>query len=314
MSNDKSLEQTTAFCRLLGDATRVRLLALLEQEELTVAELTQLTQLAQPRVSNHLAKLRDVNIVVDRRAGASSFYRFNNVGLSSALSALWDALKAQLDDGLLEQDTKRLQQVIANRDGGGQTWADSVAGDMRRHYSPGRTWEATARGILSLLELGDVLDVASGDGVIADILARQSRSVTCVDLSEKVIQAGRQKADPRSKITFVEGDMHNLPVGDDSFDQVLLLHAMTYTDRPLLVAQEAFRALRSGGKVVVVTLAKHNHEQVVAAYNHATLGYSPQELRNKFQLAGFQIQFCEVTLREEKAPNFEVVTLLAQKP
>ena len=164
------LDAWSACLKVLADPTRVRLLALLEREELTVAELSGITRLAQPRVSTHLARLKEADLVRDRRAGVSAYYRFNGDTLDPGEARLWEALRDSTDDPLLRQDAERLPAVLATR-AADQNWADSVAGDMERHYSPGRTWEALARSTLPLLEPGDVLDVASGDGVLGELLA-----------------------------------------------------------------------------------------------------------------------------------------------
>jgi DNA-binding transcriptional ArsR family regulator len=144
------LEGWSSRLKVFADATRVRLLALLEGEELTVAELSAITQLAQPRVSTHLAKLKEAGIVRDRRAGVSAYYRFDDAALDPAQRALWQSISTGSDDPLLRQDAERVPAVLAMR-AADQNWADSVAGDMERHYSPGRTWEALARTALPLL-------------------------------------------------------------------------------------------------------------------------------------------------------------------
>ena len=94
----------------------------------------------------------------------------NGGQLEPAERTLWHALRGGTDDPLLRQDAERLTAVLAQRRSD-QNWADSVAGDMERHYSPGRTWEALARAALPMLDPGEVLDVASGDGVLAELLA-----------------------------------------------------------------------------------------------------------------------------------------------
>ena len=147
------LEGWSSRLRVFADATRVRLLSLLEGEELTVAELSAITQLAQPRVSTHLAKLKESGLVRDRRAGVSAYYRFDEAALDPAQRALWHSISNGSDDPLLRQDAERVPAVLATR-AADQNWADSVAGDMERHYSPGRTWEALARTALPLLEPG----------------------------------------------------------------------------------------------------------------------------------------------------------------
>jgi len=181
------LGSTTALLRLLSDPTRVRLLALLEREEQTVAELSAVMRLAQPRVSTHLAKLKEADLVRDRRAGVSAYYRVNTE-LDAKSAALLHSVHANVNDGLLDDDARRLPTVLARR-ARAEGWADSVAGDMERHYSPGRTWEALARALTGLIEVGDVLDIASGDGVLAELLAPHAKSILCLDASERVVTA-----------------------------------------------------------------------------------------------------------------------------
>jgi DNA-binding transcriptional ArsR family regulator len=185
------LASASSVLRLLADPTRVRLLALLENEELTVAELAAVLHLAQPRVSTHLAKLKEAGLVRDRRAGVSAYYRANSEG-EEAQHKLLDSLRQSIDDALLREDTARLPGVLAQR-AGSEGWADTVAGDMERHYSPGRTWETLARSLLQLLETGDVLDIASGDGITAELLAPHAKSITCVDSSERVVDAAAKR-------------------------------------------------------------------------------------------------------------------------
>ena len=196
--------------KVFADATRVRLLTLLEREELTVAELSAITQLAQPRVSTHLAKLKEAGLVRDRRAGVSAYYRFDDAALDPAQRALWQSIGAGSDDPLLRQDAERVPAVLATR-AADQNWADSVAGDMERHYSPGRTWEALARSALPLLAPGDVLDIASGDGVLAELLAPHSHRYVCVDTSPRVVAAAAERLRRFSNVEVRAGDMHALP-------------------------------------------------------------------------------------------------------
>ena len=132
------LELATQRCRLLGDATRLRLLLLLDREELSVAELSAITQLAQPRVSTHLARLKEAGMVCDRREGVFVYYKIAASTGDPGLDALWNVLRRNTDDPLAEQDRARIPQVLNSR-GRGTSWADSVAGDMERHYSPGRS-------------------------------------------------------------------------------------------------------------------------------------------------------------------------------
>ncbi len=306
------LEAWSACLHVLADPTRVRLLALLENEELTVAELASITRLAQPRVSTHLAKLKDAELVLDRRAGVSAYYRFNDDQLDPGEKRLWETLRDSTDDPLLRQDAERLPLVLSSRSGD-QNWADSVAGDMERHYSPGRTWEALARSALPLLAPGEVLDIASGDGVLAELLAPHSKKYICLDSSAKVVMAASERLRKLPHVEVIEGDMQALPFENSRFDLILLMHALTYADKPALAIAEAGRVLKKNGRLLLACLAKHEHRAAVTPFGHVNLGFTEKELRKFADKAGLEVLVCEAVTREKRPPHFEVLTLLARK-
>jgi ArsR family transcriptional regulator len=307
------LEGWSNRLKVFADATRVRLLSLLEGEELTVAELSAITQLAQPRVSTHLAKLKEAGVVRDRRAGVSAYYRFDEATLDPAQRALWQSISTGSDDPLLRQDAERVPAVLAMR-AADQNWADSVAGDMERHYSPGRTWEALARTALPLLQPGDVLDIASGDGVLAELLAPHSRRYVCVDTSVRVVSAAAERLRRFPNVEVREGDMHALPFAAAQFDLVVLMHALTYAAKPVQAVAEAARVLRPGGRLLLSSLARHEHRSTVEAYGHINLGFPAKELRRFAEKAGLQVASCETVTREKRPPHFEVISLIGVKP
>jgi ubiquinone/menaquinone biosynthesis C-methylase UbiE/DNA-binding transcriptional ArsR family regulator len=311
--NAMDLQRATQHFRLLADATRLRLLLLLDREELSVAELSAITQLAQPRVSTHLAKLKEAGLVSDRRDGVFVYYRIATGIADPSLDELWQLMRRNSDDPLIQQDLDRIARVLENRTGPG-SWADSVAGDMERHYSPGRTWEATARGLVHLLEPGDVLDVASGDGVLAELLAPIARSIVCLDISERVAEAGRRRLKTFGNVVFEQGDMHAIPFGEARFDTVLLMHALTYTTDPARVFGEVARVLRSSGKLLAVTLQRHRHEKAVETYNHVNLGFTTRQLEKLCRDSGLEVRTCRVSAVEKRTPNFSVLSLSARKP
>ncbi len=306
------LDASTELCRLLGDPTRVRLVHLLMDEALTVAELVEVTRLSQSRISTHLGKLKEARLVRDRRAGSSSFYAANEGGMPPVAAALWGQLQSALDDPLLAQDRQRAREVVRARSGGAR-WADAVAGRMARHYSPGRTWEAAARSLLGLARLGRVLDIASGDGAIAELLAPRAEQVTCLDSSDKVIGLGRRRLAAVPNLKFVRGDMHALPFADASFDQALMLNSLSYTTSPERILVEAARVLTPGGALVGAALRRHDHAANVRPYNHVHYGFEPDELAALVAAAGFDVDLCAVTSRERRAPHFAIITLHARR-
>ena len=305
------LEALSCCLKVLADTTRVRLLALLEREELTVAELSAITQLAQPRVSTHLAKLKDAGLVRDRRAGVSAYYRFND-SMEATEAALWQALSQTTNDPMLKQDAERLPLILASR-AADENWADSVAGDMERHYSPGRTWEALARSALPLLDPGEVLDIASGDGVLAELLAPHAKRYVCIDSSLKVVAAARERLHKYNHVEVKVGDMHALDIKDQSFDLVILMHALVYAQKPAQSVLEAARVLRRGGKLLITCLARHEHQSAVQPYSHLNLGFTEKELQRFVARAELQLVHCQVVTKERRPPHFQVISLLATK-
>jgi len=313
MHNSMDLQHASQNFKLLSDSTRLRLLMLVDREELSVAELAAITQLAQPRVSTHLAKLKEAGLVSDRREGVFVYYRLAGKIADSSLATLWELLRTDTSDPLIQQDSERIGPVLNTRHGR-SNWADRVAGDMERHYSPGRTWAATTRAIVQLLDLGDVLDVASGDGVLAELLAPRARSIKCLDISQRVVDAAEKRLSNVENVSVGLGDMHQLPVADTSCDTLLLMHALTYTNTPESVFSEAGRVLRPGGRLLAATLQRHRHRNSVAAYDHVNLGFTELQLRTLCTGAGLEPLNIQVSAIEKRTPNFEVLTLLAGKP
>ena len=205
-----------------------------------------------------------------------------------------------------------MQQLVRARDKAA-SWPDAVAGQMERHYSPGRTWEATARGLIGFLRLGDVLDAGSGDGAIAQLLAARARSVTCLDRSERVMAAARQRLGRERNVRFTVGDVHALAFGDAQFDHVLLFNVLTYAHAPARAIAEAARVLRPRGDLVVVTLEAHQQEDVTAAYQHVNNGFTVPALKKLLQKAGLTVESCAVSSREKREPHFQVITAVAHK-
>jgi ArsR family transcriptional regulator len=307
-----ALDSTIGWLHLFGDPTRVRLLNLVAQEELTVAELTSVTELQQPRVSTHLGKLREAGLVRDRKVGASTYYSVNEETMPPPARELWKLLRARIQDDVIDSDKKRMQQLVRARDRA-QSWPDAVAGQMERHYSPGRTWEAAARGLIGLLRLGDVLDAGSGDGAIAQLLAARARSVTCLDRSERVMAAARVRLAREHNVRFFVGDMHQVPFAAEKFDHVLLFNVLTYAQAPARVIAEAARVLRKRGNMVVVTLEAHQHEEITAQYQHVNNGFTAPTLKKMLHKAELVVESCAVSSREKREPHFQVITAVAHK-
>jgi ArsR family transcriptional regulator len=302
---------TVSTLQLFGEENRVRLLALLAREELTVAELTAATRLGQSRVSTHLGKLREAGVLRDRREGHSTFYSLNDSAMPAEARKLWGAITESMDDAVLAGDRERCERVLRGRNKG--TWPDAVAGEMERHYSPGRTWESLAHGLLALARFGSVLDVGCGDGAVAQLVAPRAEKVTCVDKSEKMVTAAGKRLRRVKNAACLVADAESLPFESESFDQVLLFNVLACVEAPAQVLREASRVLRVGGEVSVITLGSHAHGAATAEYGHVRTGMAPAALRRSLEACGLRVSACAITSREKRLPHFDVVTASARK-
>jgi len=310
------LDQTLDVLRALSDPTRLRLLAALDGEELTVQELQRILGLPQSRVSTHLGRLRDSGLAVDRVDGPHRFYRLVESAMNDSSRATWQALKSSLtDDAQIARDRLQREQILAEREG--ESWVDRVAGSLDRHYSPGRTWEALARGLALLKPLGTVVDLGAGDGAIAELLAASATRIHCVDKSPRMIDAGRRRlaasADGTRNVDFVLGDMQAVPLPDRCCDFVLLLSSLQYADEPRRVFAEIARLLRPGGRALLITLLAHDHDEVRSLYGHVHLGFKPPQLRRWIQQAGLSLRHLGRAGKERRPPQFEAQVALFGK-
>jgi len=158
-----------------------------------------------------------------------------------------------------------------------------------------------------------VLDIASGDGVLAELMAPHSNRYVCLDSSTKVVLAASERLRRLRNVEVREGNMHALPFADGTFDLVVLMHALTYADQPAVAVAEAARVLRPGGRVLLTSLARHEHRAVVGAYGHVNLGFSEKDLQKFALRAGLEVSSCDTVTRERRPPHFEVIALIARK-
>lgn len=306
--------KTSDILRLFADPTRARLVRLLAGNELAVAEITKITSLPQSRASTHLGKLREALVLRVRKQGAKTYYALNDEAMPEPVRRVWDLLAEERDDPVTRADQTRCQEVLRAREQA-PSWPESVAGHMERHYSPGRTWEATSFAFLGHLRFGDVLDAGSGDGALAALIAPRCRSITCLDQSPRVLQAARRRLADRNNVRFALGDVHALPFPDQQFDHVLLLHVLTYATDPPAALREAGRVLRPGGDLTVSTLAQHEHGEITRGFGHVNQGFRPRALAGWLaHAAGLAVERCEVTSHEKRPPHFSVITAFAKKP
>lgn len=295
---------------LLGDENRLRLCALLAERELCVSELVRVTGIAQSRVSTHLSRLREAGLLRHRRSGTQAFYGLARERLPQTVRGVLTEVFSS-SDRTLQADRERLAALDAERRAG---LPESAILELDRDYSPGRTWQSLSLGTASLLRLGDVLDVGSGDGTVASVLAPYCRSLTCIDNDERAVQAASDRLASHPHVRVDIADAQALPFGDDSFDDVLLFHTLTYAKSPRRALAECARVLRPGGRAVLLCLDQHEEHDITAAYGLLHPGFSARSLRNLLREAGLSVSRAEIACKEARKPHLRVVLAVAEKP
>jgi ubiquinone/menaquinone biosynthesis C-methylase UbiE len=150
--------------------------------------------------------------------------------------------------------------------------------------------------------------------VLAELLAPHARRYVCIDSSTKVVLAASERLRRLEHVEVMEGDMQALPFDRPQFDLVLLMHALTYAEKPALAVAEASRVLRKGGRLLLTCLGRHEHSSAVTPYGHVNFGFTDKELRRFAAKAGLDVDFCQTVTQERRPPHFEVLALLAHKP
>jgi SAM-dependent methyltransferase len=304
------LEHYAEALSLLGDESRLRLCALLSERELCVSDLVRVTEMAQSRVSTHLARLRDAGLLRHRRNGTQTFYGLARERMTDTVRGLLLEISSS-SDSTLQTDRDRLAALEAERNHG---LPEAAILELDRDYSPGRTWQSLALGAASLLRLGDVLDVGCGDGTVASVLAPHCRTLTCIDNEERAVHAASERLSSHLHVRVEVGDAHALPYADESFDDVLFFHTLTYAEHPKRALSECARVLRPGGRAVLLSLDEHEEQEINEAYGLLHSGFSVRKLRTLLQAAGLQVSRAEVACKEARKPNLRVVLAEAEKP
>jgi len=304
--------------RLLADPSRLRVLLLLECEELSVAELQEILGMGQSRISTHLAQLKQAGLVEDRRNGKSILYRLKPVRGTEANSyeQLLNVLReAAHEIPEAEQDSDALRLALGRRQDKMRAYFDELAGKFGRHYMPGRSWEGLAETMLALMPPMVIADLGAGEGTFSQLLAKRAKKVIAVDNSEKMVEYGAELARKHGvkNLEYRKGDLEAVPLRDASVDLAFFSQALHHAQHPERAVAEAWRILKPGGRIVVLDLLRHNYEEAREMYADLWLGFTEVEAGRFLKQAGFKRVETSVVHREEEAPHFETLLALGEK-
>jgi ArsR family transcriptional regulator len=305
------LKQPWEILKLLADPTRLRLLCLLQREELSVAEIQEILDMAQSRISSQLALLRKADLVVDRREGKKSFYSINPDLPQKEKKLIETTLEIMEGRPELQRDRENLERSMTRRREVAEQYFNLIAGRLGRNYCPGRSWEAIGHFLLHLVPSIKVADLGAGEGLISQLIARRAEHVTCIDNSPAMVKVGTELAAKNGLVNleYCLGDIEQVPLPDRSVDLAILSQALHHARHPQVAVTEAYRILKPGGTVLVLDLKEHTFEKARDLYADLWLGFKESNLHHFLKAAGFTKVEVTAVAREEKEPRFE--TLLA---
>lgn len=307
---------TLRALRALADPTRLRLLALLEADELSVNELQEITRLGQSRISTHLGLLSETGLVTSRREGKRTFYRLVSSPEPEFKELTQVAFRGARELPDHDSDVVNRRRVIARRSEQAQQYFNQVAGRFDRSYGPGRSWQAFGHLLLRMLPPLEVADLGSGEGLLSELLARRCKRVIAVDNSEKMVEYGAAKARKNGihNLEFRLGDLETPPIEPASVDLVILSQALHHAENPGRALQSAGRILRPGGQLLVLDLVEHRFERARDLYGDRWLGFAEADLQRWLEAAGFVRIEISTVAREEEEPHFETLLATAERP
>jgi ArsR family transcriptional regulator len=297
--------------KTLSDPTRLRLLALLLREELSVAELQEVLGMAQSRISSQLALLRQADLVSDRRDGKKAFYSLR-AGLSpKAIAFIRSAVEAVADHPSLGEDRDNLDRILQKRRRVSEQYFNLIAGRLGKNYCPGRSWEAIGHLALRLVPAITVADLGAGEGLLSQLLARRAEQVWCIDNSPRMVEVGSELARKNglANLTYKLGNIEQVPLPDQSVELAILSQALHHAEHPQRAVDEAYRILRPGGQILVLDLNEHTFEKARELYADVWLGFKESALHGFLKKAGFTKVEVTAVAKESREPHFE--TLLA---
>jgi ArsR family transcriptional regulator len=305
------MTSTINFLKLLADPTRLRLMLLLEEEELTVAELQKILGMGQSRISSHLAQLKRAGVVEDRRSGKNVYYgptaKQERNPARTKVSELIRVLAREMPE--TRRDRTALQLALRKRRDKAREYFDELAGKFGRSYVPGRSWQALAHTLIALLPKLTVADLGAGEGTLSQLLAKTAHKVIAIDNSPKMVEFGAQLARKHdfANLEYRLGDIEDPPIAKGTVDLAILSQALHHAIHPERAIASAHRILRKGGRIVILDLLSHRFERARELYADHWLGFSEVQLHQFLEASGFKKIEVTVVAREKQSPHFETV-------
>ncbi|PTX92229.1 transcriptional regulator [Verrucomicrobia bacterium LW23] len=291
----------------LGDPTRLRLVALLREDELSVVELQEILHLGQSRISTHLSVLRTAGMVVPRREGKHTYYSMAKALSAQERNLLAAALATLAEIPEAQEDAAALNVVLEKRRGASREYFNRIAGRLGKSFCPGRGWSEVGPMLALMMPRVVVADLGAGEGWLSQLLAQNAERVIAVDNSPKMVEFGKAEAKKKgiANLDFRLGDLANPPIPAGTVDVAVLSQALHHAVNPAHAVAVAARLLKPGGRLVILDLNRHNVDQAREMYGDYWLGFSEADLRQWLKDAGLTRIQVQLLTPDEKPPHFQ---------
>ena len=291
--NRFTFDELSTMLKAAGEETRLRLLALLAEAELTVTELTEILRQSQPRISRHLRLLAESGLVVRFREGSWAFFRLPEHGdkaeFARTLAALLDP-----DHRVMARDRERLAAVRAARATAAQAYFREHAAEwdrIRRLHAADAAVEAEIQQALADRPFRSLLDLGTGTGRMLELLGPGLERGLGIDLSLDMLALARARLDRAGlrHCSVRHGDIYDLALPRDSFDVVIVHQVLHYLDDGARALREAARVLRPQGRLLVIDFAPHELEFLRDEHAHRRLGFAEETVSQWLEQAGLDV-------------------------
>jgi ArsR family transcriptional regulator len=305
-----AMESTIKSLKLVSDPTRLRILSLLNQDPLTVAELQEILGMGQSRISTQLSLLKAAGLVRDERSGKNNVYSASLPG-----SLLPITLQASDEIPEVPSDNLALRHILSKRKDYARAYFDELAGRFGKDYVPGRSWKALAEALLKAMNHRNVADLGAGEGTLSQLLAQRAEKVIAVDLSPKMVDYAQKLAEKNglANLEFRIGDIEEPPIEDASIDLAILSQALHHAEHPQRAIDSAHRILRPGGRLIILDLLQHNFTEARELYADRWLGFSESQIVSMLGKAGFTEIETLIADKEDAPPKFQTLLGIGKK-
>ncbi len=300
-----------------GEETRLRILCLLDEAELTVSELVAILGQSQPRVSRHLKLLVEAGLAVRQREGAWAFFRFADDGGAFARDLV---RRLDSDDPTLSADRARLESTREARRKQAAAYFAEQAADwdrIRALHAPEERVEAALISMIGDKPFRSLLDLGTGTGRMLELLAPRAVRAVGIDQSAAMLALARSRIDQAGlrNVHLRQGDIYAPPVERDGYDLVVIHQVLHFLDDPARALKEAARALAPSGRLVVVDFDAHAQEFLRTDFAHRRLGFALSEIEGFLAEAGLVgVQARRVPPAAGESGKLTVALWLAEDP